>query len=141
MEYELGRLVRGSRLERFIFNNTGNMTHTTRVGLNINTPLGGVEVERGESAFPAENFKLINVLITTVVTSIRETLRVLVGEDRTIGLHSSAAGQVLRRVNGIVRKSWKKQTSEAMSSRPVNCLHVSLSMIFFTSGSISARGA
>jgi len=31
-------------------------------------------------------------------------------------------------------------TSDAMSSRPVNCLHVSLSMIFCTSGSISDRG-
>lgn len=30
------------------------------------------------------------------------------------------------------------QTSEAISSRPENCLHVSLSMIFWTSGSLSA---
>lgn len=117
------------------------MTYTTRVRLNVNTPLRRVEIERGKSTFPAQNLKLIDVLVTTVVTSVRQTLRILVGEDRAICLHGSTAGQILLCVNIMKRRSWKQHTSEAMSSRPVNCLHVSLSMIFFTSGSISERGA
>jgi hypothetical protein len=45
-------------------------------------------------------------------------------------------------VSGMVRHETRTQrTSLAMSSRPVNCRHVSLSMMFCTSGSTLERGS
>ena len=70
-------------------------THRAGIRLNVNTPLCRVQVERLESTFSAENFELVDVLVTTVVTGIGETLGVLVGQDRAICLHGSPAGQVL----------------------------------------------
>jgi len=120
-------------------------THGAGVGLNVDTPLCRVQVERLEGPLPAEDLEFIDILVTTIVTGIGETLRVFVGEDGAVGLHSGPASQVLweeRMSRGDRRRSGvKRRTSEAMSSRPVNCLHVSLSMMFLTSGSISARGA
>jgi hypothetical protein len=57
-------------------------------------------------------------------------------------LHCGKTGQVLRDpLSGeFRRKSLREHTSEAMSSRPLNWRHVSLSMMFCTTGSTSARG-
>ena len=92
----------------------------------------------------AEVFELVDPLVTTVVTGPRKTLGILVGQDRAIGLDGSTAGQVLwqgvQRRNMVSGKQ-EERTSEAMSSSPEYCLQVSLSMMFCTSGSISARGA
>jgi len=86
--------LRGHQQARSTEQNT--TTYATRVGLNINTPLCGVEVERLESTFTAENLELVDVLIAAVVPGVGETLRVLVGEDGAIGLHRGLGGQVLQ---------------------------------------------
>ena len=71
-------------------------TYATRVGLDVDTPLCGIEVEGLEGTLTAQNFELVDVFIAAVVPGIGETLRVLVGEDGTIGLHRSLGGQVLQ---------------------------------------------
>lgn len=45
------------------------------------------------------------------------------------------------RVSETVPRKLEERTSEAMSSSPEYCLHVSLSMMFRISGSISESGA
>jgi hypothetical protein len=75
-------------------------------------------------------------LVTTVVSCSGETLRVLVGEHRSVGLHDSKRGQVLDRQLRS-RSRICQLTSEAMSSKPENCLQVSFSIREWTSGSAS----
>jgi hypothetical protein len=90
--------ILGSLKERVLVRETRcgeASTHRTGIRLDVDTPLCRVQVERLESTFSAENFELVDILVTTVVTSIGETLGVLVGQDRTICLHGSPAGQVL----------------------------------------------
>ena len=70
-------------------------TYTTRIRLNIDAPLGGVKVECLESTLAAESFEFVNILVATIVTSVGETLGVLVGQDRAIGLHGGLTGQIL----------------------------------------------
>lgn len=70
-----------------------------RVGLDVDTPDLGVEVERLESALSGEVLELVDELVAAVVTGAGETLRVLVGEDRAVGLHDGEGGEVLRDVS------------------------------------------
>ena len=63
--------------------------------MDVDAPLGGVEVEGLEGTLLAEDLELVDVLVTAVVPRIGETLRVLVGEDGAVGLHRRAARQVL----------------------------------------------
>jgi len=73
-------------------------THTSGIGLNIDAPFGGVKVERLECALTAQNFQLVNVLVATVVASIRKTFRVLVGQNGAIRLHRGLTRQILHEV-------------------------------------------
>lgn len=115
------------------------------IGLDVDTPLRRIEMEGLKGTFATEDFQFVDVLVATIVASIGKTLGVLVGQDRAIGLHGSTTRQVLHNGSGKNRSNLQityiEHTSEAMSSRPVSCLHVSLSMIFCTSESISANGA
>lgn len=72
-------------------------TYTTRVRLDVDAPLCGVEVERLEGTLAAQNLELVDVLVTTIVTSVGETFRVLVGQDGAVGLHGGLTCQVLPR--------------------------------------------
>lgn len=70
-------------------------TYTTRIRLDIDAPLGGVKVECLQSTLAAKGLEFINILVTTVVTGVGETLGILVGQDRAIGLHGGLTSQVL----------------------------------------------
>ena len=70
-------------------------THTARIRLHVDSPLGGIEVEGLESPLLAKNLQLVNPLVASVVTGVWKSLRVLVGQDRAVRLHSRATGQVL----------------------------------------------
>lgn len=105
----------------------------TGVRLHVDAPDFRVEVERLQGSLTAQVLEDVNVLIvsralmgcrladlvTTVVASAGETLRVLVGEDGSVGLHDGERGQVLP-----VRRDRDTRnvghTSEAMSSKPEN---------------------
>lgn len=63
--------------------------------LDIDTPLGGVDVEGLEGTLLAEKLDLVNVLVATVVTGARETLGVLVGHGRPKSIEDGAGGDVL----------------------------------------------
>lgn len=67
----------------------------TTEGLNIDTPLLRVEVEGGQSTLLAENLNLVNVLVSTVVTSTGLALGVLVGHGRAKSVEDGARGHVL----------------------------------------------
>ena len=79
--------------------NSVEITYAARVGLDVDTPLGRVEVERLESTLPAQHFELVDPLVTTVIPRTRETLRVLVREDGAICLHDGLTRQVLGAVS------------------------------------------
>jgi hypothetical protein len=70
-------------------------TYTTRIRLNIDAPLGGVKVERQQSTLAAKGLEFVNILVTTIVSGVGETLRVLVGQNRAIGLHGGLTSQIL----------------------------------------------
>jgi hypothetical protein len=126
----------------------GKVGGGSRVRLNVDSPDLGVKVESLESTVTTQVLEDIDVLVSSVVTSSGKTLRVLVGEHGTIGLHNGQRGQVLderkeraSELAGLYKPSWRdatKLTSEAMSSKPENCLQVSSSTILATSGSASA---
>ena len=67
----------------------------TTQALNVNTPLLRIEAESLESTSLAGKLNGINVLITTIVTSSRITLRVLVGHGRAKCIENSTRGEVL----------------------------------------------
>ena len=52
---------------------------TAAQSLNIDTPFSGVEFESLKGTFLAEEFDLVNVLVTTIVPRTRITLGVFVG--------------------------------------------------------------
>lgn len=72
-----------------------NKTYASGIRLDVDAPLGGVETEGFKSTFTTEVLELVDVLVAAVVASARKTLGVLVGQDRTVGLHNSTRGQVL----------------------------------------------
>lgn len=63
--------------------------------LDVDTPLGGVEVEGLEGTLLAEKLDLVNVLVATIVPGARETLGVLVGHGRAESIENGAGGDVL----------------------------------------------
>lgn len=65
------------------------------VGLDVDTPLLSGETEGLKGTLAAEVLDQIDVLVATVVTGTGETLRVLVGQGGSIGLHDSLGGEVL----------------------------------------------
>lgn len=64
--------------------------------LDVDTPLGRVQVEGLESTLLTGDLDGINVLVTTVVTGTRVTLRVLVAHGRAQSIEDGAGGEVLR---------------------------------------------
>ncbi len=64
--------------------------------LNVNTPLGWVQVECLKGASLAGQLNGINVLVATVVSSTWITLRVFVGHWGSKGIEDGAGGDVLR---------------------------------------------
>ena len=75
----------------------GKVGRGTRVRLDINTPLIRIQAVRLEGTLLAKFFNLVDNLVTTIVTSVGETLSVLVGQSRTQAVHDGLAGKVLRR--------------------------------------------
>lgn len=71
------------------------LSSRTGVGLDVNTPYFWIEMECLESTLPAENLELVDPLVTAVVTSVGETLGVLVGKNGAVGFHGCPTGQVL----------------------------------------------
>ena len=69
----------------------------TRVWLHVDSPHVRVQVESSKGALLRKSLKLVNVLVTTVVTRAWETFRVLVRQDRTVGFHRGQRSQVFRR--------------------------------------------
>ena len=56
---------------------------TSAVRLNVDSPLGLVQTIRLESTFLTQLLDLIDVLVTTVVSLVRQSLGVLVRETRS----------------------------------------------------------
>lgn len=67
----------------------------TTQALDVNTPLVGVKVEGLEGTGLAQKLNGIDVLVSTIVTSTRVTLGVLVAHGRTKGVEDSARSEVL----------------------------------------------
>jgi hypothetical protein len=63
--------------------------------LDVDTPFGGVQVEGLKGTHLASQFDGIDMLVTTVVTGTRVTLRVLVGHGRAQSIEDSTGGEVL----------------------------------------------
>ena len=64
--------------------------------LNVDTPLGRVQVEGLESTLLAGDLNGVDVLVATVVTGTGVTLRVLVAHGRAQGIEDGTRGEVLR---------------------------------------------
>lgn len=64
--------------------------------MNIDSPFGRIEVEGLECTLLAEQLDLVNVLVTTVVTSARQAFGVFVGHGRAKGVEDGAGGNILR---------------------------------------------
>lgn len=67
-----------------------------REGLDIDTPLGRVNVEGLQSTLLAQSLNAVNVLVTTIVSGARVALRVLVAHGRSQGIKNGLGGEVLR---------------------------------------------
>lgn len=67
----------------------------SRVGLDVDTPDLGVQVESLQGTLSAQVFEDVNVLVSSIVSGTRKTLGVLVGEHGAVGLHDGQRGQVL----------------------------------------------
>lgn len=68
----------------------------TTEALNVDAPLGGVEVESLEGTSLAGKLDSIDVLVATVVASTGVTLGVLVAHGGTQSIEDSVGGEVLR---------------------------------------------
>ena len=66
-----------------------------RIGLNIDTPYGRIEVEGVERPLATEDLKLVDPFVAPIITRVGQTFRVLVGQDGAVGLHSGTRRQVL----------------------------------------------
>jgi len=63
--------------------------------LDVDAPLGRVEVEGLEGTLLAEELDLVDVLVAAIVAGAGETLGVLVGHGRSEGIEDGARGDVL----------------------------------------------
>lgn len=66
-----------------------------REGLDIDSPLIGVQFEQVQGPLLTQQLGLVNVLISSIVPGVGATLTVLVGHARAQGLHHGSAGEVL----------------------------------------------
>lgn len=69
----------------------------TTQALDVNTPLRRVQVEGRESTRLAGKLNGVDVLVTTIVTSSRVSLRVLVRHGRAKSIEDSTRSEVLGR--------------------------------------------
>ena len=74
----------------------GKVGGRSRVRLDIDAPLFGVQSVGLEGTLLAHDLDLVDNLITSVVTGVGKTLRVLVGQSRSQALHDGLGGKVLR---------------------------------------------
>ena len=92
----------------------------------------------------AEDLELVDSFVSSVIAGIWMPTGMLVRQDRTISLHGGETGEVLRGMHCSQRHRHAEGrfvfASDAMSSSLVTCLHISLSMMVWTSGSLSAKG-
>lgn len=65
-------------------------------GLDVDTPLGGVEAEGLKGALLAEELDPVNVLVAAVVAGAGLALGVLVGHGRAEGVEDGAGRDILR---------------------------------------------
>jgi hypothetical protein len=72
-------------------------THRSRIGLYIDAPNLGIEIESLQSPFLAKSLKNVDVLVSTVVSSTGKALGILVRQERPISFHGGAARQVLEK--------------------------------------------
>jgi hypothetical protein len=70
---------------------------TARERLHIDSPLLRVQVEGFQSTSLASQLNGVNVLVASIVTGARVTLRVLVGHGSAQGIVDSTRGDVLGR--------------------------------------------
>jgi hypothetical protein len=68
----------------------------TAKALDVDTPLGRVQVEGLESTLLASDLNGIDVLVATIVTGTGVTLGVLVAHGRAKGIEDGTGGEVLR---------------------------------------------
>ena len=68
----------------------------SRERLHVNAPLRGIQVEGFEGALLTQQLNLINVLVSTVVSSPRITFTVLIRQHRTKSIQNSSTGEILR---------------------------------------------
>jgi hypothetical protein len=66
-----------------------------RLTLDIDTPLFGVETESLERALLAETLRLVDVLVSTVVSGSGVSFRVLILHHTAEGIEDSLGGEVL----------------------------------------------
>ncbi|RUS23247.1 hypothetical protein BC937DRAFT_89717 [Endogone sp. FLAS-F59071] len=66
-----------------------------RVGLDVDTPDFGIQMEGFQSTLAADVFDLIDVLVTAIVSGTRETFRIFVGQRGCVGFHNRERGEVL----------------------------------------------
>ena len=78
----------------------GHVGGGSGVGLDVDAPHLGVELVDLEGTLLAEALDLVDNLVTAVVAGAGETLRVLVGEGRAVGVHHAAGGEVLGQGRG-----------------------------------------
>mmetsp|Transcript_25925 Transcript_25925/g.54060 ORF Transcript_25925/g.54060 Transcript_25925/m.54060 type:complete len:435 (+) Transcript_25925:409-1713(+) len=74
----------------------GKVSGRARVGLDIDAPFFRIQSVGGQGAFLAHDFDLIDHLITSVITSVWETFRILVRQGGSQTVHDGAAGEVFR---------------------------------------------
>ena len=74
----------------------GEVGRGSRVWLDVDTPLFGVQAVGLEGTLLAHDLDLVNNLVTSVVTGVGKTLRVLVGEGGSQTFHDGLGGEVLR---------------------------------------------
>ena len=84
-----GRVTPASRKKNQLCRRSG-------VGLNVNAPLGRIKVECLQGALSAEDLKLVDPFVSSVVTGVWKAFGVLVRQDRTISLHGGKTGEVLQ---------------------------------------------
>lgn len=133
------------------------ISRRTRQWLDIDTPLLSIQVECSQSPFLTKNFKLINILISTIVSGIQNKI---ISHKQSKFKRGGGSGWVWHHHNitpgyllpgspseylfvrheptaSITARDVK--FSEAISSRLLNCLFFSLLIISRTSGSASLR--
>ena len=105
------------------------------IGLNVHAPLFRIQMISSQSTLLAQLFDLVDVLVASVITMTRISLRVFVRQTRTQALHNSSGSEVL-----FLSEGYCKDTSEAIISNDFQDRFFSFSIKSKSSGSCSSRG-